>query len=263
VSFKVGGVFVTGTTGEFIALNPTERRQVISDATKFIAGRTKVIIQVCSYNTAESVALVKHARAQGVDGIASLPPYFHPMDDEAQYRYFSVLCEATAGTHFYLYNLPAFAANAISLDVIQRLKTAFPHLAGIKDSSGDMDRFKEELTMKLPDFQVICGADHQTLTSLRMGGKASVTSTANVFPEVFQAVYSAFESGDSAAAERAQEKLTSLTKALISGRYLATYKTALGLRGVDVGTVRPPHRELSTSEAATVATGLRGLGLIE
>ncbi|HRU24580.1 MAG TPA: dihydrodipicolinate synthase family protein, partial [Candidatus Latescibacteria bacterium] len=32
ISSRVGGLFVTGTTGEFIALSPEERRQVIEDA---------------------------------------------------------------------------------------------------------------------------------------------------------------------------------------------------------------------------------------
>lgn len=263
VSSRVGGVFVTGTTGEFIALSPEERRQVIRDATEFVGGRTKVIIHACSYNTAESVALARLACEVGADGVGSLPPYFHAMDDEAQYAFFSRMCEAVDGKPFYLYNLPAYAANEIRLPVIQRLKTMFPHLAGIKDSSGDLDRVKTEIEMNLPEFQVISGADHKTLDALKLGTRASVTSTGNAFPEVFQAVYDAFASGDMAAAEKAQEKLTSLTRILMSGRYLATYKTALRLRGIDIGTVRPPHRELSPAEAETLRSGLSAMGLIK
>jgi len=262
ISSRVGGLFVTGTTGEFIALSPEERRQVIEDAVEFAGGRTKIIVHACSYNTMESVALAEFACRIGADGVGSLPPYFHPMDEEAQYAFFSRMCEAVQGKPFYLYNLPAYAANEISLPLIRRLKAAFPHLKGIKDSSGDLERMKNELEMGLPDFQVISGADHRTLDALRLGAKASVTSTANAFPEVFQAVYDAFNAGDMRRAEEAQERLTALTKILMSGRYLATYKTALRLRGIDIGTVRPPHRELTDSEAHKLTVSVKDMGLI-
>ena len=100
------------------------------------------------------------------------------------------------------------------------------------------------------------------MDALRLGAKASVTSTANAFPEVFQAVYDAFNAGDIQRAEEAQDRLTALTKILMSGRYLATYKTALRLRGIDIGTVRPPHRELTDTEAHKLTVSLKDMGLI-
>jgi len=48
----------------------------------------------------------------------------------------------------------------------------------------------------------------------------------------------------------------------MSGRYLATYKTALRLRGIDIGTVRPPHRELTDSETHKLTASLKEMGLI-
>ena len=263
VSRHVAGIFITGTTGEFVSLHPNERRAVIREVLDHVAGKIVVLVHVGAYNTAEAVALTCLAREEGADGIGSMPPYFYGMDDEAQYCFFSAVLEAADGMPSYLYNIPQCAGNEISLSLIVRLKQDFAHLRGVKDSSGDMDRFRATVELDLPDFEAICGADHETLTALTLGGHASVTSTGNAFPEVFQAVYQAFEQGDLDEAARAQERLTALTKVLREGRYIAAYKTALRLRGVDVATVRAPQRELTEEEVMDLHTGLKDLGLVE
>jgi len=262
VAARVDGAFITGTTGEFVSLDPDERRLVIREAMRFLSGRLLTIVHVGSFNTTEAVALLRFAAEQGVEAVGSMPPYFYPMDDEAQYVYFSRICEAADGMPVFLYNIPGCVGNVISLPLIARLKRAFPHLRGIKDSAGDMERLKATIDLGLPEFEVVSGADHRTLTALGLGSHASVTSTANAFPELFQAIYRAFEAGRYDEAAQAQERLTAATKVLRQGRYLATYKQALRMRGVDAGTVRPPQRELEREELDALRAGLVELGLL-
>ena len=262
VTSKVEGAFVTGTTGEFISLSPAERRSVIGSAHGMLSGRIKVLVHVGSYNTAEAVSLVHFSRDLGVDAVASLPPYFFGIDEDGLFAHFSAICAAAGDMPVFLYNLPQCAKNHISLDVIKRLKDAYPNLRGIKDSSGDMERLKATIELGLPDFDVVCGADHETYTGLKLGAVASVTSTGNSFPEAFHNIYKAFAAGDHDAAKKAQERLTALTKVLLEGAYVATYKHSLALRGVDVGTVRPPQRELTAAEKEKVRAGLSELAFI-
>jgi 4-hydroxy-tetrahydrodipicolinate synthase len=220
------------------------------------------LVHTCAHNTAEAAELTRFARENGADGIGCTTPYFYTMDESAQYQFFSSVLEAADGLPSYLYNIPQCSGNVIGLPLMQRLKSEFAHVRGTKDSGGDMERFKSLIELGLPDFQVICGADHETLTALKLGGTASVTSTGNAYPELFQAVYDAFEKGDLEGAEQAQERLTALTKVLFEGRLVAAYKVALGYRGVDAGTVRSPQRELTDEEKAAVKSGLDDLGLL-
>ncbi len=262
ISKRVAGLFITGTTGEFVSLDPSERRQVVEAVTEHVDGRTTVLVHTCAHNTAEAVAQTKFASASGADGIGCTTPYFYGMDDEALYAFFSSVLEAADGSPSFLYNIPQCSGPVIPLPLIVRLKEQFGHVRGTKDSSGDMGRFEELIGLGLPDFQVVCGADHETFTALTLGGKASVTSTGNAFPEAFLAVYEAFDAGDMDGAASAQDRLTALTKVLHEGGLMHAYKVALGMRGVDAGTVRPPQRQLSDTEIANVRSGLMQLGFI-
>ncbi len=262
VEQSVAGLFVTGTTGEFVSLSPDERRHVIREVLHHVGDRLRVLVHIGSFNTAEALSLTEFALQHGAKGVGCMPPYFYTLDDEALYAHFSKVCEQADGSPVYLYNIPGTAINEIGLDIVKRLKEHYPHVKGIKESSGQMDREQAMLDMNMSDFQVINGTDEKTLTALRMGVRASVSSTANVFPEAFDAVYDAFAAGDDDAAEEAQAKMQRLTKLLGHGRYLASYKQALRWKGVDVGFVRPPHRELRDDEIGALRSGLTELGLL-
>jgi len=256
IASKVAGLFVTGTTGEFVSLNPDERRLVIREAIKYVNGRIPVLIHVGSFNTAETVALTKYAKELGADGIGAMPPYFYRLDEEALFAHFARVAEAAAGMPMFLYNIPGAALNEISLANVARLKKAFPHIRGIKDSSGDMERERKMVEMNMPDFIVINGCDEETLTALKHGVRATVSSTANVFPEAFTAVYEPFLAGDMKKAQAAQDRLFKLTQILDHGRTLGAYKQALAWKGVDIGPVRPPLRELTDNERAELRAEL-------
>ena len=262
VDTRVEGAFVTGTTGEFISLSPEERRSVIKKSHEFLSGKIKFLVHVGSYNTAEAVDLVKYSCDLGVDAVASLPPYFFGIDEDGLFAHFSAICEAAGEMPVFLYNLPQCAGNHISLDIIKKLKNVYSNLRGIKDSSGDMERLKATVELGLEDFDVVCGADHETYTGLTLGAVASVTSTGNVFAEAFHDIYNAYDGGDHDGAKKAQERLTALTKVLLEGGYVSAYKNALAMRGVDVGTVRPPQRELTETELKTLRQGLTDLNFI-
>ena len=94
VSRRVAGIFITGTTGEFVSLNPDERRAVIREVLRHVDGKIAVLVHVGAHNTTEAVELTRLAREEDADGVGCMPPYFYGMDDEAQYAYFSAVLEA-------------------------------------------------------------------------------------------------------------------------------------------------------------------------
>lgn len=262
VGSKVAGLFVTGTTGEFVSLTPEERRLVIKEVLQHAGTKTTVIIHVGSFNTQESVALTRFSKDHGAAAVGCMPPYFYTLDEDALYTHFARICEAAGELPVFLYNIPGTAINEISYDNIEKLTSAFPNIRGIKESSGDMERERHMIGMGLPDFVVINGCDEETLTALRMGVRATVSSTANAFPEAFTAVYDAFLAGDEAKAEAEHARLVGLTEVLGHGRTLHGYKLALAWKGVDVGTVRPPHRELTAAEQDRLKAALQENGWI-
>jgi len=75
--------------------------------------------------------------------VVVLPPYYYrKATDEGLFRYFQELIRKAVPADGYLlgYHIPGVAGIGFSLDLLARLKDAFPHqFAGIKDSSHEAD----------------------------------------------------------------------------------------------------------------------------
>jgi dihydrodipicolinate synthase/N-acetylneuraminate lyase len=89
-----------------------------------------------------------------------------------------------------------------------------------------------------------------------------VSSTANVVPELFLAIYDNVRKGELKKAWKAQEKLCRACALFHYGALVARYKEGLRLRGFDPGHVRPPQRELTSDERKAFTTSMKKSGLI-
>ena len=95
-----------------------------------------------------------------------------------------------------------------------------------------------------------------------MGAVGCVSSGAGVFPELYRDVIAAVDAGDDAAAERAQARVDSMQLAFSQGRRLARYKAAWHARGLDLGGVRPPLRDVDDAETADLIHAMERLDLL-
>ena len=70
----VKGLYVNGSSGECIYLNPEERKTILENVMKAAKGRLTVICHVACNSTRDSMELARHAQSLGVDAIAAIPP---------------------------------------------------------------------------------------------------------------------------------------------------------------------------------------------
>jgi N-acetylneuraminate lyase len=78
----VQGLYVGGSSGECIYHSVAERKAVLEAVMEEVGGKLTVIAHVACNNTADSRTLAAHAESLGVDAIASIPPiYFHLPED--------------------------------------------------------------------------------------------------------------------------------------------------------------------------------------
>jgi dihydrodipicolinate synthase/N-acetylneuraminate lyase len=255
----VHGVFVCGTTGEGTLLSADERRRVAEMAMKHVARRIPVVVHVGAATTAEAVELARHAAAIGADAIAVVTPSFYPLDGEAIFQHFRTVASAVPGLPVYLYNIPSFARNEIPPEILGRLRQACPNVVGMKHSDANLVRLQEYQQAGGPDFAVLSGSDAVALAALALGATGCVSGNASALPEVLLAVYDAVQRADLPAARRAQGVVHEVRALLGDGLSLASFKTAIALRGMPVGGVRPPHRPLEPAQEATLAHGLARL----
>jgi 4-hydroxy-tetrahydrodipicolinate synthase len=172
-------------------------------------------------------------------------------------EYYSKVLEKIKGFPVFLYNIPGLTNNYMSSSLAEKLFSQ-GKIAGIKDSSGNITTLKSFIDIS-PDIQVISGADELFLLALTLGAVGAVSSTANVFPEVFNNIYNAFLSRDMDVAIENQRKLNQLCKIFQYGKLISAYKYALYLKGLKISRVRLPQRELTEEEKSMMQEELKKL----
>ena len=245
----VSGIFVGGTTGEFINFSESERQRQLELAVQNADG-LNILYNVTAMNTGELKRHIKHALTNGVECVSLTAPYYHKYDRAAILDYFELVSKLSEGSAMVVYNMPGMTGNAITADMLPEMVKRCPNLKGIKDSSMNFTNL-QELKIAVPEeFEVITGNDAEILPSLQLGCKGAIVALANVVPEICVGVNSAYEAGNLAAARRYQDVLITLRKTCRATVPVMSHKYLLELRGMPMGEPRFPMRRLTENECA-------------
>lgn len=258
----VDGVFVCGSTGEGLLMTLEERKQLAEEIIGAVGKRVRVVIQTGCLDTAGTIALTRHARDAGAVAVAVYAPSFYKYDDRALFAHFQLVAKAAPEMPLFLYNIPRFTGNALSPALISELARKVDSVVGIKDSSGDLAYLSRVAATAPKGFTTLNGADELGFQAYLSGAAGSVSMTANVVPELFISIFNCVKDVNLKRALKDQRSLAEVKVALGNGQLIAAYKEAIRLQGYDVGHVRPPHRELSSSEKKDLAKVLVKVGLI-
>ncbi len=259
----VHGLMPCGTTGEGPLLSLAERKRVAEAVLEAAAGQVPVIVHVGAATTQETIELAKHAHDRGADACSVVTPYYYHLGEKALIDHFSRVANSLPHFPFFIYNIPQNTGHNLSPQVVQTIAESQANVVGIKDSSGDLSQLLDYLKIRAPAFNVVVGSDGLIFPALAMGIRASISGNANVFPEVFVALFEAFKNGDYGACRAIQEKINGLARLMGYGRDLSLFKKILGKRGVPVGDVRAPLQETTPNEVESCAKALRELGLLK
>jgi 4-hydroxy-tetrahydrodipicolinate synthase len=235
-------VNLMGTTGEGQSLALQERERLIrflaDSKLDFIAGTGCLALP-------ETIALSRYAVEHGARAALVVPPsYFDPGDLTG---WFTALFEALPDhARVMLYHIPRLTY-PIADETIRLLSDRFgPMLAGMKDSSGDLDhalRWQAEF----PELTVANGNDAHAAGFFAGGGHAVITACSNVLPAELEAL----RAGD----ESPQDFVAGVRELVFSLPTHAALKLLLHLvSGIARSSVRPPLAELTREQETLVAT---------
>lgn len=258
----VHGLFVCGTTGEGLLMSTDEREAVIEEVQPVLKkAKKKLIAHTGAMDLATTIQLTTHAAAVGADAAAVVTPGFYPYDDRAIEAHFSAVANAAKGFPIFLYNIPGFARNKISLDSVLRLAEKHDNIVGIKDSSGDMVSLGKLLAGVPKGFKVMNGCDEFGHQGLVAGACGAVSGTANAFGDVYVKMFDAVKANNQDLARKLQHQMNKICAGLTYGSTLGLFKEAMRLRGIDAGYTRPPQREITAAEKKVIAELISSLGL--
>lgn len=266
----VNGLYVNGSSGECIYLTVEERKRIIETVVDQADGRLTIIDHVACNNTADSMELARHAESLGVDAIASIPPIYFHLPEEAIADYWNDISSAAPHTDFIIYNIPQLAGVALSRDLYLKMLEN-PRVIGVKNSSMapyDIQIFK---TCGKGDHVVFNGPDEQFIAGRVIGADAGIGGTYGAMPELFIAMNDCLRTGNLSLAVEIQNVVNGIIEELCAGRgnMYAMIKEVLRIKeGIDLGSVRRPlapltgeDRELAKKTAARIEEAVARYGL--
>lgn len=254
------GLVIAGTTGESPTLSKTEKIELFSAVVEEVGGKAAVIANTGSYSTADSIALTQAVQKVGVDGVLLVAPYYNKPSQEGLFQHFRAIAEST-DLPVMLYNIPGRSSVNILPETVARL-AQISNIVAIKESSGNLEQVSE-LKRILPDnFAVYSGDDSLTLPILALGGKGVVSVASHLAGMRIKEMIDAYNSNNTTLATQIHLELFPVFKGLFIATNPAPVKTALNIKGWEVGSLRLPLVEITASEKEFINSLLSDMNLL-
>jgi 4-hydroxy-tetrahydrodipicolinate synthase len=245
---------VFGTTGEGASVSLTERREILGTlASGGIDPSRQIVGGVSATSIGDAVEQTQILTAAGCRRILLAPPfYFKGVRDEGLYEWFAQVCQRIAHRDLsvILYHIPSVTQVPLSIDLIDRLKTAFPELVvAVKDSGGDW-AFTETLLLNHRDLTILIGDERHLSDGLRLGAKGAISGLANVCPAVLANLVGSGEE---------DPRISDLVTKILKYPVTPAVKALLAHCKQDSrwSNVRPPLTQLSREEQTDLAIAYR------
>ncbi|MFL5234866.1 MAG: dihydrodipicolinate synthase family protein [Microvirga sp.] len=238
-------VTLFGTTGEGPSVPPSEREATATGLVRAGIAPEKLVEGVIACSVEEAAESTRAALRRGAKAVLLAPPfYFRPVPDEAVFAWFAeVLGSVGEGLRdVILYHIPSLTGVSLSIELIARLRTAFPAaITGVKDSAADA-----QASMRLieahGDLAILVGDETYLGRACAAGAAGSICGLANLVPEAVIAV---------AASGRDDPRIQALVEAINRHPMIPMVKALVAhlRREPAFATASPP---LPTPAAATV-----------
>ncbi len=257
VSAGVHGLYVLGTTGEGTLLSPEERKGFLEAVLSTARGRLSVITHTGHDSTDTVMELSLHAKEAGAVAVAVAPPTRYRLDQRELFQHYAAVAEALGDFPLLLYDIPGTTCNPLGAWLLSRLRRSFANVVGAKVSRSDWEAWRGYLSLG-EDVTLFVGVDEMILPLMVTGARGLISSLANIFPELYVALYRAIEAGELVRARELQGLVWELAEICHRGSPLAYVKSALSLLELEVGPTIPPLRDLEAEERETLRERLHG-----
>ncbi len=259
---KLFGVFINGSTGDFVSLTTNERTELLEAWADHRANGLYVINHVGSNSLkeAENLAAMSVGKADAVAAIA--PFYFKPSNSHQLLDYCKSIAAKAEDLPFYYYHLPVLTGvNFSMLQFAEMAKEQIPNFAGIKFTENNLVEF-HKTSLYHPDLDIFFGVDEAYYSSLGLQANGWVGSTYNHLSPLFYKIKSEFDEGNLKEAAKLQNLVVKFVETLSSyGSFNGTGKSFMKKLGVNCGPSRFPHTTLQKEEIQQAFNHFNDCGL--
>src|ERR1700739_71715 len=211
----LAGYVVNGSTGESVLLTKSETERILA-AVKEAAGKGKKLLAgTGAESTAQTIERTKRAAEFGYDAALVKTPYYYKPSYKPEVliaHYRRVADESPIPV--LLYSVPIFTGLALEAPEVAAL-AEHPHIIGIKDSSGNVQRVGEMFAAAPPSFQILVGSAATVYPSLALGARGAILALACALPEKCVALFDLDRKGHHDKARDLQAVLVRVSKLIV------------------------------------------------
>ena len=242
-------LYPCGTTSEMLLLSTEERKLFAETVLDAARGKADVFVQCGSTTESDTKTLIRHAKKIGAKGVGVVTPVFFDLTQKELLDFYKEVSEeAGDGFPVYLYNIPQCSGNDILASTCKDIAKSCKNVVGIKYSWNNPDRISQYLAINNYDFSVIIGLERHFLSNLALGCDGVVSGCSNAFPEIFIAMFNAYQERRLVDALLLQRRIDKLVLALTANKSIARVKAAQMMRGFGKGYMRHPLQSLTKEE---------------
>ncbi len=249
-----------GTTGESATLSHEEHHLVIKKTVEAAAGAIPVIAGTGSNSTAEAIELTQAAYESNADACLLVVPYYNKPTQEGLYQHFKTIAESVPIPQI-LYNVPSRCSVDMSNETVIRL-SQIENIIGIKDATADIPRGEELIEATADDFVSYSGQDTDAMELMLVGGKGTISVTANVAPTLMHEMCEAAVGGQEERARALNDKLMPLHNAMFIESNPIPAKWGVSQQGLMQNNLRLPLVPLTENAQAEVRIAMVGAGVL-
>ena len=253
------GLVPVGTTGESPTLSHSEHDKVVETVVEAANGRFPVVAGAGSNNTAETVRLVKAAKAAGATAALVVTPYYNKPTQRGLIAHF--MAAADCGLPIVIYNIPGRSVVDMTPETMGEL-SKHEMIFSVKDATGDLARVPNQRLSCGPGFVQLSGEDPTAIGFNAQGGVGCISVTANVAPALCAQMQEATLKGDYDAALAINDRLMPLHKAIFSEPGLVSAKYGMSLLGMCSEEVRSPLTGLEDGTKEKMRAAMVHAGLL-
>jgi len=260
VAAGVDGVVPCGSTGEAATLSHVEHRRVVEVAVEAARGRVQVIAGTGSNNTAEAIALTRHAKEAGADGALLISPYYNKPTQPGIVAHYAAIARETA---FPLvpYNIPSRTGSNILPETLARLAD-IEQVVAVKEACGDIDQISRAIAACSEGFTFLSGDDAMTLPLLAVGGHGVITTVGNLVPGEMAELVRAFNSGEVERARSLHLRMLPLVDAIFCETNPIPVKAAMAMQRLCSEEIRLPLTPLTDESRERLRVVLKEFGVL-
>ena len=253
------GILLGATPGEGAVMTEDEKLKLFKLVADELKGKPRIMGNVGTNNTIESIAMAKKAEATGVDLLLCIVPYYNKPNQDGCYAHFSAIAKATS-LPLFIYNVPGRTGGSIEPETVCRLARDYDNIIGLKDASGNLD-FAGYVAANAPEgFHLYSGEDNLTLPIIAVGGEGVITVAGHVIGKEMDSMIQAYKDGDVKKAASLHQKYLPFMKGVFCTVSPVPIKTMVNMLGFPAGPLRLPLVEANPEIREKCSQYLKDIG---